>query len=349
MRELNADIGDRMGPRLVRRRSTACRRVSLVDHRGRMARQVALAILLAVGYSVSAQQPDAPVEIGSPGVSPLQFVTYVAPVYPEIAATVRVSGEVVLDATIGVDGRPRDIRILRSIPLLDQAAIDAARQWRFAPPTVRGALALVRVPIRAVFHPHGGAVLPESTAVQIQNPSLPRDFAIVFASSCPDGGEMNFNTVTGPFEIRRGIVSVRVRLWVEPSLIDQIYKVIANKKLLSDTTRLAQWPNAAPKPEVTDSAIRVAVFQGNKPPVMSWSHGRPPRQLLVDVRMNGTWTRLFPPASWPFLYPPDKVDARDGELEKGALQIARLLEKHVQSFEVIRKLPRNQQWCRWPD
>jgi hypothetical protein len=60
-------------------------------------------------------------------------------------------------------------------------------------------------------------------------------------------------------------------------------------------------------------------------------------------------SRLFPPASWPSLYAPDTVDARDGKLEQGALQIARLLEQRVQSSDVVRKLPRDQQWCRWPD
>lgn len=304
---------------------------------------------LAASLPVDAQQAASPVSAGSPGVAALRLETYVKPVYPQIAQSARVSGEVVLDATIGADGRPRDLRVLRSIPLLDQAAIEAARQWRFAPPTVGGVSAPVRVPISVVFQQHGGAPsLPMSAAVALHNPSLPRDFAIVFASSCPDDGQIYFDTVTGVFENKRHVVSVRVSLWVEAAVLDQIYDVITKTGLMSDTTRLAQWAILA-EPEVSDSGIRVLVVPGNTPPFMSWSHGRPPRQFVVDVRMNGTWTRLFPPASWPNLYPPDKVDARDGTLEKGALQIARLLEKQVQSFDFVRKLPRDQQWCRWPD
>jgi len=65
--------------------------------------------------------------------------------------------------------------------------------------------------------------------------------------------------------------------------------------------------------------------------------------------MNGEWTRLFPPASWRSGYPLANVDERDNKLKEEALQIARLLEKRVQSFDVVRKLPRDQQWCRWPD
>ena len=42
-------------------------------------------------------------------------------------------GVVILEATIGADGKVKDVRVLRSIPLLDQAAIDAVRQWEYTP------------------------------------------------------------------------------------------------------------------------------------------------------------------------------------------------------------------------
>jgi protein TonB len=50
---------------------------------------------------------------------------------------------VILEAVIAEDGRVRDVRVLRSIQLLDQAAIDAVRQWRFTPTLLNG----VPVPI----------------------------------------------------------------------------------------------------------------------------------------------------------------------------------------------------------
>jgi len=260
-----------------------------------------------------------------------------------------VSGEVVLEATIGTDGRPVELRVLRSIPLLDQAAIDAARQWRFGPPTVRGASAPVRVPIRIVFQPEGGSPsLPVSASVALHNPALPPDFAIVFGSSCPNGGRIDFDSVTGVFENQRSVVSVRVNLWIEGAALDRIYEVIARTGLMSDTPRQVQWP-VVTQPAVSDSGVRVSVFSSNKPGFASWSSGRPPRQFFVHVRMNGTWTRLYPPANWPDLYPPAKLDPRDARLERGAMEIARLLETHVQSFDVVRKLHRDQQWCRWPE
>src|SRR4051812_14328452 len=61
-----------------------------------------------------------------------------APAYPAIARAARVQGVVVVEATIGVNGRVRDARILRSIPLLDAAALDAVRQWEYTPTRLNG-------------------------------------------------------------------------------------------------------------------------------------------------------------------------------------------------------------------
>ena len=41
-------------------------------------------------------------------------------------------------ATIGADGRVKDAKVLRSIPLLDQAALDAVKQWQFTPTLLNG-------------------------------------------------------------------------------------------------------------------------------------------------------------------------------------------------------------------
>ena len=62
----------------------------------------------------------------------------VNPVYPAEAQAARAQGVVMMHALIGEDGRVRDIRLLRSIPLLDQAAMDAVRQWEYAPTQLNG-------------------------------------------------------------------------------------------------------------------------------------------------------------------------------------------------------------------
>jgi len=78
-----------------------------------------------------------PIRVGSTIRAPLK-VRDVRPVYPPIAQSARVQGIVIIEATIAQDGQVVDARILRSVPLLDQAAIDAVRQWQFTPTLLNG-------------------------------------------------------------------------------------------------------------------------------------------------------------------------------------------------------------------
>jgi protein TonB len=73
-----------------------------------------------------------PVRIGG-DIKPPQKVRHVNPVYPPIAQSARVQGIVIIEATIGPDGSVQGARVLRSIPLLDSAALEAVRQWQFTP------------------------------------------------------------------------------------------------------------------------------------------------------------------------------------------------------------------------
>ena len=47
-------------------------------------------------------------------------------------------GVVIIEATIGPNGAVQEAKVLRSIPLLDAAALDAVRQWTFTPTTLNG-------------------------------------------------------------------------------------------------------------------------------------------------------------------------------------------------------------------
>jgi protein TonB len=81
--------------------------------------------------------PAAPVRVGGNIKAP-QKVKHVNPVYPPIAQSARVQGVVIIEATIGPDGAVKDAKVLRSIPLLDAAALDAVRQWQFTPTLLNG-------------------------------------------------------------------------------------------------------------------------------------------------------------------------------------------------------------------
>ena len=59
-------------------------------------------------------------------------------VYPPIAREAGVSGVVIIETKIGADGFIEDARVLKSIPLLDEAALDAVRQWQFEPTLLNG-------------------------------------------------------------------------------------------------------------------------------------------------------------------------------------------------------------------
>jgi protein TonB len=72
-------------------------------------------------------------------IAPPQKVRHVNPVYPEEAQAARVQGVVIVEATIDTAGRVGDVRVLRSIPLLDEAAVEAVRQWEFTPTLLNGA------------------------------------------------------------------------------------------------------------------------------------------------------------------------------------------------------------------
>jgi protein TonB len=81
--------------------------------------------------------PTAPVRVGGNIKAP-QKIKDVKPVYPAIAQSARVQGVVIIEATIGPNGQVQEAKVLRSIPLLDQAALDAVRQWVFTPTLLNG-------------------------------------------------------------------------------------------------------------------------------------------------------------------------------------------------------------------
>jgi protein TonB len=82
--------------------------------------------------------PVEPVMRAAGDVKPPRLVRRVEPAYPEIARMSRVEGTVILEATTDVYGRVSAVRVLRSIPLLDDAAIQAVRQWTYEPLVVNG-------------------------------------------------------------------------------------------------------------------------------------------------------------------------------------------------------------------
>ena len=86
----------------------------------------------AIAPAPPAEKATAPIRLHSGIRAPTKLV-HVPPAYPAIARTARVQGLVIIEATIDTDGAVVSTRVLKSVPLLDQAAVDAVRQWRFTP------------------------------------------------------------------------------------------------------------------------------------------------------------------------------------------------------------------------
>lgn len=96
------------------------------------------------------EAPQEPVRAGGQVKAPTR-VTYVPPAYPQTAVAARVSGMVLIEAVIGTDGVVRDARVLRSIPLLDEAALKAVKQWRYTPTTLNGIPVAVLMTVTVMF------------------------------------------------------------------------------------------------------------------------------------------------------------------------------------------------------
>ena len=89
---------------------------------------------------LSVPAPPAPPAAYRPGgmIREPRKLVDVAPIYPEIARAARVEGLVILEATIDERGLVIDARVLRSVPLLDAAALAALKQWRYTPTLLNG-------------------------------------------------------------------------------------------------------------------------------------------------------------------------------------------------------------------
>ena len=97
-----------------------------------------------------APEPSAPIHVGGL-VTPPKKIYDVAPIYPTMAQMARVSGLVIIEATIGPSGDVLDAKVLRGKPWLDAAALDAVRKWRFTPTLLNGKAVAVVMTVTVDF------------------------------------------------------------------------------------------------------------------------------------------------------------------------------------------------------
>lgn len=100
--------------------------------------------------SVVKAPPPKPIVISS-GVAAGMLIHKTAPIYPSIAKAARVSGTVELHATISKSGAIEDLQVVRGPAMLQQAASDAVRTWRFQPYKLNNEPTEVETTVNVVF------------------------------------------------------------------------------------------------------------------------------------------------------------------------------------------------------
>jgi protein TonB len=87
------------------------------------------------------------------GVSAPKAIYSPDPEYSEEARKVKHMGVVVLWLVVGPDGKPRDMRVLRTLGLgLDEKAMEAVKNWRFEPALKDGKPVAVQITVEVTFH-----------------------------------------------------------------------------------------------------------------------------------------------------------------------------------------------------
>ena len=88
----------------------------------------------------------------SSGVTSGMLIKKTTPVYPAIAKTARVSGTVVLQASIDKSGVLENIRVVSGPAMLQQSALDAVKSWRYKPYLLDGKPVEVDTTLNVVFN-----------------------------------------------------------------------------------------------------------------------------------------------------------------------------------------------------
>ena len=134
-----------------------------------------LALVLAM------QTAQAPVRVGG-NIPPPQKIKDVRPVYPTDAQQSGVQGVVIIEAIVDPTGKVSEARVVRSIPMLDQAATDAVKQWEYTPTLLNGTPVPVIMTVTVNFTLQGSNV-PPAQSLPPPNASMIR-----LATARPPGG-----------------------------------------------------------------------------------------------------------------------------------------------------------------
>jgi len=113
-------------------------------------------MLVPLGANGQLPAPPPGVEPVGGGVSAPRIKTQTFPEFSEQARKARYQGTCVLSLIVGVDGLPRDIKVIKSLGMgLDEKAVEAVRSWRFDPALKKGEPVAAMIAIEVEFHLYG--------------------------------------------------------------------------------------------------------------------------------------------------------------------------------------------------
>ena len=147
-------------------------------------------------------------------INPPKLVKSVDPVYPEIARQAKIEGVVILQARTNAQGRVKEAMVLRSVPLLDQAAIAAVRQWVYEPLVIDGQAkeAVFTVTVRFALDaekPKGQGEGPGTTG-EILVPTLIKKVDPVYPEAARKAGIQGIVLLEATTDEKGDVVKVRV-------------------------------------------------------------------------------------------------------------------------------------------
>jgi TonB family protein len=156
-----------------------------------------------------------------------KLIRKIDPVYPELASKARVSGSVIIELKIDGEGNVTEARVVSGHPLLNEAAINAVKQWKYAPTLLNGSPVPVSATVAVVFKPDGSSK-PEVVQSRL-DPAVARVLARLNAGQSVDAA---------PF-IRNG------KAQVELQISDRTKEVMT--KLQSLGFEIISWPEGSTK------------------------------------------------------------------------------------------------------
>src|SRR5262245_42937429 len=113
----------------------------------------ALVVALSLGAPLAAQEAtkEAPLQAGSEGVPVPKRTKTVPPTYPPEAQAQGIRGIVILELVVDSQGKVESVNVIRSVAGLDEAAVEAAKQWEYEITKVNGKPVSVKLTVPITF------------------------------------------------------------------------------------------------------------------------------------------------------------------------------------------------------